>query len=184
MVSATCTGTITDSVTIAWTSSAVTATTTVNTDSCDDLEVNVKVSCPSSMGEYSMEFDNIWDYGGTCGTSGVEQQFDITEEVEKAAGQDMSDQISNAITAGTTVCSIEIEFGDDECTYTPSAVAAYNTAGQTLSAAVENPAKTTGVLFGLAALAGLAVYAVKRRNRAKKSLINDDMLAGNDGQVV
>jgi len=81
---------------------------------------------------------------------------------------------------------IELEQGDNEatCSYTPATATALNAAGNSISYVKENPAGTTGLLFAVAALAGLAVYAVKRRNRAKKSLINDDMLAGKDGQVV
>ena len=186
---ATCTpGTdITSSIYVEWTATAVTATATVQSDTCDDLEVKAKVECPGNMGTYTIEFDNIWNQatGGGCVVGTTTETFNLTDEIEKAAKQDMSSTVAGFISMGLAAgCEIEIDFGDEECTHTPSTVAVYNAAGNAISATVENPAKATCVLFGLAALAGLAVYAVKRRNRAKKSLINDDMLAGKDGQVV
>ncbi len=185
---ATCTpGTdITSSINVEWTANAVTATATVTSDTCDELEVKAKVECPGNMGTYEIEFGNIWEQatGSGCVVGTTTETFDLTDEVEKAAGTEMSSTVAGVISAGLAAgCEIEIDFGDEECTYTSATATALNAAGNTISYAKENPAGTTGLLFAVAALAGLAVYAVKRRNRAKKSLINDDMLAGKDGQV-
>ena len=185
---ATCTpGTDASSIVVEWTDSAVTATATVDTDSCDDdLKVKASIKCPSGMGKYKIQFDNIWDQSTDgCVVGTTTETFDLTDEVEKAAGTEMSSTVAGVISAGLAAgCEIEIDFGDEECTYTSATASALNAAGISISYAKENPAGTTGFLFAVAALAGLAVYAVKRRNRAKKSLINDDMLAGKDGQVV
>jgi hypothetical protein len=183
VLSATCTPTdITNSITLD--TSSFTVTATANTDSCDDLEVKVKATCAGQ--DLSFKIDNLWKYADSeCdGTTG-EKTFDLSGlAAELNGGQSPSSVIGTLV----NVCSMEIELeqGDNEatCSYTPAAASALNAAGNSISYAKENPAGTTGLLVGLAALAGLAVYAVKRRNRAKKSLISDDMLAGKDGQVV
>ena len=183
-VTAICTPTdITNSITLD--TSSFTVTATANTDSCDDLEVKAKATCGGQ--DLKFKIDNLWDYADSeCdGTTGVPLTFDLSPlAAELNGGQSPSSVIGGLV----SVCSMEIKPEQDgneaTCSYTPATATALNAAGNTISAAVENPAKTTGVLFGVAALAGLAVYAVKRRNRAKKSLINDDMLAGKDGQVV
>jgi hypothetical protein len=183
-VTATCDPTdITNSIT--FDASSFTVTATANTDSCEDLEVKVKATCAGQ--DLSFKIDNLWKYADSeCdGTTGAPLTFDLSPfAAELNGGNDPSSVIGNLI----NVCSmdIELEQGDNEatCSYTPAAATALNAAGNSISYVKENPAGTTGLLFAVAALAGLAVYAVKRRNRAKKSLINDDMLAGKDGQVV
>jgi hypothetical protein len=182
-VTATCDPTdITNSITLD--TSSFTVTATANTDSCDDLEVKATAKCAGK--KLKFKIDNLWEYadGGCDGTTG-EKTFDLSSlAAELNGGESPSSVIGGLI----SVCSMEIELeqGDNDatCEYEPAAASALNAAGNTISAAAANPAGTTGLLFGVAALAGLAVFAVKRRNRAKKSLINDDMLDGKDGQVV
>lgn len=175
---------ITNSITLD--TSSFTVTATANTDSCDDLTVEATATC----GGQDMEFkiDNLWEYysgGDGCdGTTGSKTFNLSTFAAGLNGGNSPSTVIGNLVGACTMEIKLEQDGNKATCSYTPPTATALNAAGNTISAAVENPAKATGVLFGVAALAGLAVYAVKRRNRAKKSLINDDMLAGKDGQVV
>jgi hypothetical protein len=183
-VTATCDSTdITNSITLD--TSSFTVTATANTNSCDDLEVKATAKCAGK--KLKFKIDNLWEYysGGCDGVAG-EKTFDLSSlAAELNGGNDPSGSVIGSL---ISVCSMEIELeqGDNDatCEYEPAAASALNAAGNTISAAAANPAGTTGLLFGVAALAGLAVYAVKRRNRANKSLINDDMLDGKDGQVV
>lgn len=193
MVSATCSSTIAETITLNTTDFTVTATG-ANTDSCADLKVNIKAECPGK--ELIAEVEDLWDYafGNPCDeNTTVPVTFDLSSFAAELNGGELP---SPAKASLINFCSVEIELEQDGveevCEYVPVTTTAYNAAasaaGNTISAAEAkfeaDPAKAVGVLSGLAALAGLAAYAVKRRNRAKKSLINDDMLVDKDGQVV
>lgn len=197
MVSATCSSTIAETITLNTTDFTVTATG-ANTTSCADLKVNIKAKCAGK--KLKTEIEDLWDYalGNPCDeetTEGgeVPVTFDLSSFAAELNGGELP---SSAIASLINLCSVEIELEQDGveevCEYVPVTTTAYNAAasaaGNTISAAEAkfeaDPAKAVGVLSGLAALAGLAAYAVKRRNRAKKSLINDDMLVDKDGQVV